>query len=99
MVIFNASQSELNHLNLPRQLLRNGVIEMLRNQIILHRYSLFAMLLLLSTVVVQAQSGGGVDTNGNGGRHSVSGRLIFPSGQRLDYRLKIRLESTGQGDM
>jgi len=72
---------------------------MLRNNIIFHRYSLLAMLLVLSTVVVQAQSGGGVDNIGTGGRHSISGRLVFPSGQRVDYRLKVKLEATGQGDL
>ena len=33
------------------------------------------------------------------GRHAISGRLIFPSGQRADYRLKVKLESPGVGDL
>jgi len=63
------------------------------------RYYLLATVLLLSPIVVLAQSGGGVDTTGTGGRHSITGRLIFPSGQRVDSRLKIRLESPGVGDL
>ena len=64
-----------------------------------YRYSLLATLLLLTPIVSQAQSGGGVDSTGTGGRHAISGRLIFPSGQRVDFRLKIRLESPGLGDL
>ena len=58
-----------------------------------------ATLLVFSAVVAFAQSGGGIDTTGTGGRHSISGRLVFPSGQRADLRLKVRLESPGQGDL
>jgi Flp pilus assembly protein TadD len=69
----------------------------------LYRYSLpvtlVATLLLLTPIVSFAQSGGGIDQTGTGGRHSISGRLIFPSGQRADLRLKIRLESPGVGDL
>jgi Tfp pilus assembly protein PilF len=54
-------------------------------------------LLLLPVASVKAQ-GGGVDPTGTGGRHTISGRLVFPSGQRADLRLKIRLESSG-GDL
>jgi Flp pilus assembly protein TadD len=64
-----------------------------------YRHSLIAALLLSCPIVVFAQSGGGVDTTGTGGRHSINGRLIFPSGQRVDTRLKIKLESPGQGDL
>jgi tetratricopeptide (TPR) repeat protein len=37
---------------------------------------------------------GGVDQTGTGGRHSILGRIYFPSGVRADSRLKVRLEST-----
>jgi Flp pilus assembly protein TadD len=43
--------------------------------------------------------GGNVDLAGTGGRHAIQGRLIFPSGKRADVRLKVRLESTGFGDL
>src|SRR5688500_1724059 len=62
-------------------------------------YSILATLLVLAPIVATAQSGGGVDSTGTGGRHTISGRLIFPSGQRADLRLKIRLESPGVGDL
>lgn len=55
------------------------------------------LLLLCSAPAVRAQ-GGGVDPTGTGGRHSIQGRLVFPSGQRADLRLKVRLESSG-GDL
>ncbi len=59
-----------------------------------------ALLLLLSaSTITSAQSGGGIDTAGTGGRHAIFGRLLFPSGQRADLRLKIRLESPGAGDL
>lgn len=64
-----------------------------------YRYSILGKLLLCAVIVAQAQSGGGIETTGTGGRHSISGRLVFPSGQRADLRLKIRLESPGQGDL
>lgn len=65
-----------------------------------YRYSLLATFLLLCTAVVAtAQSGGGIDTTGTGGRHSISGRLVFPSGQRADLQIKVRLESPGLGEL
>jgi tetratricopeptide (TPR) repeat protein len=63
------------------------------------RYSFLFTFLLFSTLITNAQSGGGVDMTGTGGRHSITGRLVFPSGQRADLRLKVRLESPGQGDL
>ena len=62
-------------------------------------YSLLVTFLLLCVVAAQAQSGGGVDMTGTGGRHSISGRVVFPSGQRADLQLKVRLESPGVGDL
>jgi hypothetical protein len=59
---------------------------------------LLIVLVLLSSFVAHAQ-GGGVDTSGTGGQHSISGRLVFPSGQRADVRLRVRLESSGAGDL
>lgn len=64
-----------------------------------YRYSYLLTLLLLTVAVAQGQSGGGIDRTGTGGRHSISGRLVFPSGQRADKQLKIRLESPGLGDL
>ena len=61
------------------------------------RYSLLATLILLSAIVGRSQSG--TDPTGTGGRHSINGRLVFPSGQRADLHLKVRLESPGQGDL
>lgn len=43
-----------------------------------------------------AQSGS-ADPSGTGGRHSIQGRIYFPSGRRTDARLKIRLENFNAG--
>jgi Flp pilus assembly protein TadD len=63
------------------------------------RFAVLVTLLLSMTLVVHAQAGGGIDTTGTGGRHSITGRLIFPSGQRADTRLQVRLESSGNGEL
>jgi Flp pilus assembly protein TadD len=64
-----------------------------------YRYPFLLTLLFSLTVLANAQTGAGIDSVGTGGRHSISGRVIYPSGQRADTRLKIRLESSGQGDL
>lgn len=66
---------------------------------LLHRFSFLITLLLFSAAIAQAQAGGGIDMTGTGGRHSINGRLVFPSGQRADLQLKVRLENPGQGDL
>jgi Flp pilus assembly protein TadD len=63
------------------------------------RYSLLLTLLFCLTVAANGQGGGGVDTTGTGGQHAINGRLVFPSGQRADTRLKVRLESSGNGEL
>jgi Tfp pilus assembly protein PilF len=74
---------------------------MAQNYIItpIYRYSVLLTLLIFSAAIAQAQSGGGIDTTGTGGRHAISGRLIFPSGQRANYQLKVKLETNGEGDL
>lgn len=69
------------------------------NTRLFYRYSLLATLLVFLFVSAHGQSGAGIDSTGTGGRHSITGRLVFPSGQRADLQLKIRLECPGQGDM
>jgi len=64
-----------------------------------YRYFIVTSLLIFFAVTTQAQSGGGIDMTGTGGRHSISGRLVIPSGQRADLQLKITLECPGQGDL
>jgi Tfp pilus assembly protein PilF len=66
------------------------------------RYPRFLLLLItawcFAGTTVYAQSGAS-DPTGTGGRHSIKGRLVFPSGQRADIRLKVKLESFGAGDL
>jgi tetratricopeptide (TPR) repeat protein len=54
---------------------------------------------LLSSGFCFAQSGGGVDSTGTGGRHTIQGRIYFPSGRRTDVRVKVKLYSTNSGDL
>src|ERR1041384_5253456 len=55
------------------------------------------VLVMLGGVSVLAQSGD--DPTGTGGRHSIQGRLVFPSGRRADVRLKVRLQSPNSPDL
>lgn len=47
----------------------------------------------------RGQSGGGVDSIGTGGRHSIQGRIYFPSGRRTDVNVKVRLENFNAGEL
>jgi Tfp pilus assembly protein PilF len=63
----------------------------------LFAYSAFLSLLLAPNAF--AQSGGGVDGTGTGGRHTIQGRIYFPSGRRSDARLKVKLENFNSGEL
>jgi Tfp pilus assembly protein PilF len=52
----------------------------------------------LSTIAL-AQSGGGVDSTGTGGTHTIRGRIYFPSGRRTDVRVKVKLQSLNSGEL
>jgi Tfp pilus assembly protein PilF len=58
---------------------------------------LWVLPLLVSTA--SAQSGGGVDMTGTGGRHTIQGRIYYPSGRRSDSRLKIKLQTFNAGEL
>src|SRR6476620_7146570 len=60
-----------------------------------------AVLAILSSFThpASAQSGGGVDQTGTGGRHTIQGRIYYPSGRRSDSRLRIKLTSFNSGDL
>jgi Tfp pilus assembly protein PilF len=53
----------------------------------------------LSVSLAAAQSGGGVDQTGTGGRHTIQGRIYFPSGRRSDTRLRVRLQNFNAGEL
>jgi tetratricopeptide (TPR) repeat protein len=55
--------------------------------------------LVLGVTSASAQSGGGVDLTGTGGRHSIQGRIYFPSGRRSDSRLKVKLQNFNAGEL
>src|SRR5215207_1821367 len=62
--------------------------------------ALFALLLVaLAAPGTAAGQVGGTDSSGTGGDHTIQGRLVGPSGRRSDLRLKVRLESSGFGDL
>jgi Tfp pilus assembly protein PilF len=60
---------------------------------------LVSLVILLSLSSVHAQSGGGVDQTGTGGRHTIQGRIYFPSGRRSDTRVKVKLENFNAGEL
>ncbi len=63
-------------------------------------FNLFSVLLvLLPLLSASAQSGGGVDQTGTGGRHTIQGRIYFPSGRRSDTRVKVKLENFNAGEL
>ena len=70
-----------------------------RSQRFSHLAIFGALVLLLSLSSVSAQSGGGVDQLGTGGRHTIQGRIYFPSGRRSDARIKVRLENFNAGEL
>lgn len=47
----------------------------------------------------RGQGGSGVDSLGTGGRHSIQGRIYFPSGRRTDVRVKVKLENFNSGEL
>jgi tetratricopeptide (TPR) repeat protein len=55
--------------------------------------------LSVSTATAQSGGGGGVDLTGTGGRHTIQGRIYFPSGRRSDTRLKVKLTSFNAGEL
>jgi len=68
------------------------------------RTPLIRVLLPLAVVFVagtlgSAQSGGGIDMTGTDGKDIIQGRIIFPSGQRVDSRLKVKLETMNSGEL
>lgn len=61
---------------------------------------LFALLLLVLAAAAPAHAQvGGTDGTGTGGDHTIQGRLVGPLGRRSELRLKVRLESSGAGDL
>src|SRR5256714_2305783 len=63
------------------------------------RCAFAAALIALAFAASARAQGSGVDSMGNGGKHSIRGPIFFPSGRRMDMGLKIRLESAGFGDI
>lgn len=55
------------------------------------------LLLFLSFQLAYAQSG--IDNTGTGGRHTIQGRIYFPSGRSADVRLRVRLEGSNTGSL
>lgn len=60
---------------------------------------LLAFIFLFGAGTMSFGQVGGIESTGTGGRHSIKGRVVFPSGQRADVRLPVRLESTSGGDI
>lgn len=60
--------------------------------------SLAALLLIVLPGVATAQ-GGGTESIGTGGKHTIQGRIYFPSGRTSDLRAKVKLENTSSGGL
>ena len=54
---------------------------------------------LLLLPLIRANAQGGIDTTGTNGKHTISGRIYFPSGRSADVQLRIKLESTNTGGL
>jgi Tfp pilus assembly protein PilF len=63
------------------------------------RRLLCCALLLAAACLPAAAQVGGTDSSGTGGNHSIQGRIVGPSGRRSDLRFKVKLESSGYGDL
>ena len=63
------------------------------------RLSIVGVLLLIGFVSVCAQGGGGAETIGTNGRHTIQGRIYYPSGRSADSRPRVRLENMNAGDL
>ncbi|MBV9211612.1 MAG: tetratricopeptide repeat protein [Acidobacteria bacterium] len=62
------------------------------------RFFLFVpFVLLLCAPPLRAQMG--TDYTGTGGKHTIKGRIFFPSGRRIDGSIKITLESITTGNL
>lgn len=56
--------------------------------------SVFSALVLIITGQYSANcQGGGIDSTGNGGMHTIQGRVYLPSGRMSDASISVRLES------
>lgn len=62
-------------------------------------YALLLVVVALAAHGTAAAQVGGTDGTGTGGEHTIQGRLVGPSGRRAELRLKVRLESSGAGDL
>ena len=63
-------------------------------------YAMAAALLLMGpSMSARAQGGGGTDLTGTGGRHTIQGRIYFPSGRVADLRAKVKLENPSSGGL
>jgi tetratricopeptide (TPR) repeat protein len=63
------------------------------------RSFLWLALMAATFSTVFAQGGSGVDSMGTGGRHTISGRIYFPSGRRSDVRVRVKLQSLNSGEL
>lgn len=62
------------------------------------RCSFALLLLMLITANARAQSG--TNSTGNGGRHTIQGRIYLPSGRTSDIMgVKVKLESISSGEL
>src|SRR6267143_7025621 len=65
------------------------------------RNSLFAILILSSIAAAAFAQSAGLDTDignpGLGGKHTIQGRVFYPSGQPIDKRVRVNIRSVRGG--
>jgi Flp pilus assembly protein TadD len=59
----------------------------------------FCLALIWFGVPSVPAQGGGIDSTGTGGVHTIRGRIYFPSGRRSDNRVMVKLESYNSGEL
>jgi Tfp pilus assembly protein PilF len=80
--------------------MNNLLIQPVASFFIRHLFISFLALIFLALSVTAIRAQGAIDYTGNGGRHTIEGRLYFPSGRKADSPgIKISLETTGSGTL
>lgn len=67
------------------------------------RFSFFVLLLTSLLATTAPAQVGGIDSDpgdpGTGGKNSIQGFMYYPSGRRLDKRVRVKLSTVGNGDL
>jgi Tfp pilus assembly protein PilF len=80
--------------------MNNLLIQPVAILLIRRLFILFSALILLVLSVTVTHAQGAIDYTGNGGKHTIEGRIYFPSGRKADGPgIKISLETSSIGTL